>query len=252
MTVRDRVERSWRAFIGRLHDHPDRWAAPTRLTGWTVADLAAHACWGTSLEADALERALSGAGGPAEGRSPEPAAPGESVLAELQQSCDRLMAALDALDGRVTSDPASAPATLPMPYGEVPVELGTAIFVMEAGVHGSDLAAAMGVDDTLDADVCRATFAVLAVFAPILAAAAGSVPPAGAVIEIGAEGEVLRLGSDDTGQWTSSPTGSATTVITGGLSDVTLFMLGRRPVDAVTVQGDQALAGQFKTLVPGP
>ena len=44
---------------------------------------------------------------------------------------------------------------VPMPYGGLPVALALDVFAMEAGLHTSDLAAALGEDDRLEPDVCR-------------------------------------------------------------------------------------------------
>ena len=250
--MRDRVERTWQVFHQRLLERPDLWDAPTRLTGWHVSDLAAHACWGTSLEADAIERALGGVSGPAEGVSPQPSASRETVLTTLRGSYARLATALDALEQRAATDPGTAAGTLPLPYGDVPVPLALSIFEMEAGAHGSDLAAAAGEDDTLSPEVCAATFATMRVFGPILAEAAGTVPPPDAVLELRCGDDTLRFGPGDDDRWTAAATGAATTTIGGRCSDVTLFLLGRRPVDAVTVDGDPELAARFKDLVPGP
>ncbi|GAA4408426.1 hypothetical protein GCM10023168_25770 [Fodinibacter luteus] len=250
--VRDGIQRSWQTFLERLTEHPECWGAPTRLAGWAVSDLAAHACWGTSLEADAVERALRGDSEAAQGRSPEPGASRDEVLDALRRSCGRLVAALDALEERAAADPRAVPESLPMPYGDVSVPLAGAIFTMEAGVHGSDLAAAVGDDDTLAPDVCRATFATLAVFGPVLSDAAGTVPPPGVVIEVRGGGDCLRFGADDQGRWTSAATSPVRTTITGSPSDVALFLLGRRGVDAVTVHGDGAPAARFKEYLPGP
>lgn len=250
--MRDRVERTWRAFQERLLERPELWDAPTRLGGWTVADLAAHACWGTSLEADAIERALSGVSEPAEGLSPAPGSSRETVLAELRGTCARLVTGLAALEQRAAADRTTAPAALPLPYGDVPVPLALSIFEMEAGVHGSDLAAAAGEDDTLSPEVCRATFATLRVFGPILADAAGTVPPPNAVLELRSGDETLRFGHEDGGRWTAAAIGAATTTISGPSSEVTLFLLGRRSLHDVVVDGDAALAARFKELVPGP
>ncbi len=250
--MRERIKRSWGTFVERLTEHPELWRASTRLTGWTVSDLAVHTCWGTSLEADAVERGLRGVSEPAEGHSPRQGASRNEVLDVLRSSCARLVAALDALEERAATDPTGVPATLPMPYGDVSVPLAVAIFMMEAGVHGSDLAAAVGEDDTLAPEVCRATFTALRVFGPVLADAAGTVPPPGVVIEVLGDGDTLRFGHDDRGRWTSAATGPVSTTITGAPSDVTLFLLGRRGVAAVTVHGDTAPAVRFKDYIPGP
>ncbi len=52
------------------------------------------------------------------------------------------------------------------------------ILVMEAGVHTNDLAAAVGRDEGLRADVVASTESVLRVFLPVLAASAPEAPEA--------------------------------------------------------------------------
>jgi uncharacterized protein (TIGR03083 family) len=247
VAARDLIRDDWRRFHDRLERRdPDVWNRPTRLGDWTVRDLAAHACWGTSLEADALRRARTGIREPAQGRTPGPGAGRHRVLADLQLARNQLVAELATLaaddHGR----------DLPLPYGDMALGLGLSIFVMEAGVHGSDLADALGEDDTLAPAVCAATAHVLSAFVPVFAGAAGSTLPAGAVIELRARSGVLRVAQDGDGTWTASAEEPATATITGPDSDLWLFALGRRPLDDLTVTGDAGLARSFKHLVPGP
>ena len=247
--VTDLVAGEWRRFRERLAAHPEAWDRPTRCAGWTVADLAAHTVWGTSLEADGLDRARRGLPGPAEGLSPADDADRDRVLALLASTCDRLVTGLDALAAGAGPD-----ADLPMPYGPLPVDLALSVFAMEAGVHGSDLAAALGLDDTLGAGPCAGTVATLAVFGPAFAAAAGSKLAPGAVIELRSATGALRFAQERDGAWTAAADGPATAVVTGPDSDVWLFAVGRRPADApgLVITGDAALARSFKALVPGP
>ena len=60
----------------------------------------------------------------------------------------------------------------------------------------------------------------------------------------------MRFVYDD-GGWRADDL-DATTTISGDDSDVVLFAFGRRPIDAVTVEGDPEVAARFKELVPGP
>lgn len=64
------VAAEWAHFSELLTSAEDAWAAPTRLEGWTVRGLAAHAVWGISMEADALRRLRIGAEGRAVLRGP--------------------------------------------------------------------------------------------------------------------------------------------------------------------------------------
>jgi uncharacterized protein (TIGR03083 family) len=241
------IAAEWRVFVDRLVDGgPRRWTAPTRLDDWAVGDLAAHCCWGTSLEADALARSRAGVAEPATGGAPAPDAGRDEVLDRLRASRHRLVTELEILAGTNHGH------DVPLPYGRVPQSLALSIFVMEAGVHGSDLAAALGADDTLAPTVCAATVDVLATFGPRFAEAADSVLDGGAVIEVRTSSGALRFGQRADGSWTAAADGPATTTITGADSEVCLFALGRRPLDAVDVTGDGALARSFKRLIPGP
>jgi uncharacterized protein (TIGR03083 family) len=247
VAARDLIRDDWRLFLDRLERRgPEVWPRRTRLGDWTVSDLVAHACWGTSMEADALRRARTGPRERAEGRTPGAGAGRHRLLADLHRARNQLVAELSTLAARDHGH------DLPLPYGDMALRLGLSIFVMEAGVHGSDLAHALGEDDTLSPAVCAATAEVLAAFAPVFAEGAGSTLPPGAVIVLRADSGELRVGQRPDGTWTSAADGPATTEITGPDSDLWLFALGRRPLDVLTVTGDADLAGTFKHLVPGP
>jgi uncharacterized protein (TIGR03083 family) len=241
------VAREWTGFVEALRragpDAPDR---STRCAGWQVADLANHVHWGMTLETDGLRRARTGTAGPAEGVTPATDTPWPAVVDALARARDAL---LDELD-RLAADEHDRP--LPMPYGDLPVALARPVFAMEAGVHGSDLAHALGGDDTLAPDVCAATVAFLRVYAPLLANAAGTTAAAGTVIVLRGEAGELRLGTDADGRWRADPPGDATVAITGPDSPLWLFALGRRPLDGLTVGGDADLAAAFPRLIPGP
>jgi uncharacterized protein (TIGR03083 family) len=248
--ARDAIAREWGAFIEQVTSTgPEVWDRPTRCSGWTVADLARHAYWGTSMEADALARRRLSIRGPAEGREADRSRPPEEIINGLRVHRRQLLAEID---GILSGDGLDRDA--PMPYGPVPVAIALQVFVMEAGVHTSDLAAAVDVNDGLADDVAAATWVVLAGFVPLLAAGAPEVPPSGTVITLaGATSRlVLTRGPDG---WVVGPTDDAPdAVISGDDSTVLLFALGRRPATDAGLQiaGDADLAARFKRYVPGP
>ena len=146
----------------------DAWATATRCEGWSITDLVAHTCWGTSFEADGLRRARTGADGVAEGdevgadRTPDVLR--EQLAANARALVEEIDAFLDVPHDRA----------VPMPYGALPVALALDVFAMEAGVHTSDLAAALGEDDRLEPDVCRAALTFLHAFGPAMADQGGA------------------------------------------------------------------------------
>ncbi len=246
-TVRTALAREWTATVDRL-DRLDTsgWVTPTRCAGWTVADLVVHTVWGVSMEADAVSGARTRREAAADGRVVT-VSDGPSVLAGgLRAAAADLLAQVDALE----SDDLSAPA--PMPYGPVPLPLALTVFVMEAGVHSSDVADALGEPAPLAPDVAEATATSLAAFVPLLAAN-GSGAPDGAVLAAAGPSVDLRIAAAD-GTWAADPDATPTATVRGSDSDVLLFLLGRIPVDApgLTVDGDAALAARFKEYVPGP
>lgn len=245
--ARAALAREWAATVDRLDALDDAgWSATTRCAGWTVADLVVHTVWGVSMEADAVAGARARRDTPADGESVSPDA-GPSVLAGgLRKASADLVAQVDALG----PDDLAAPA--PMPYGPVPLPLALTVFVMEAGVHGSDLADALGEPATLAADVVTATAASLAAFVPLLASN-GSGAPDGAVLAAAGPTVDLRIAAAG-GSWAVDPGATPTATVRGTDSDVLLFLLGRIPADAPGLErgGDTDLVARFKQYVPGP
>ena len=244
--VRGAVDREWERFR-RLLGTVD-WSAPTRLPGWDVGDLAVHAVWGVSMEADALHRRRTGRDGRAGGRT-VPAGPGpDKVGDELAAACAELRAELD----RLTDD--DLESTVPLPYGDVPVVLFSRILVMEAGVHTSDLAAAAGHTDELWPDVAAATATTLRLFLPILAASATERPVAGTAVALcGETVDLVFRYVGDGWEATSGPAPAGATV-TGDDSTVLLFALGRLPAadPRLSISGARDSARRFKRWLPGP
>jgi len=247
-TATDAVRVQWARFADTLSAAgPDVWERPTRLAGWTVEDLARHVHWGITLEADGLALAGSRRPGPADGTRLE--GPREAIVPALRQASELLVQRLVAL-----ADP--APASVPMPYGEVPMELALQVFVMEAVIHGSDLADAVpgteGAGKTLPPEARATCAAVFQAFWPALAAAAVSLPPAGTTIRLA--GPTLRMEATFDGTAWGPAADDPGVVVMGTDDDVLLYAYGRLPLDPtrLTVTGDRELAVRFKEFVPGP
>ena len=240
--VRAAVDREWERFRGLLGSLD--WSAPTRLPGWNVGDLAVHAVWGVSMEADALHRRRTGRDGRADGRT----VPAGAVREELGVACAALGGELD----RLTEDDLGS--TVPLPYGDVPVVVFSQILVMEAGVHTSDLAVAAGRASGLAPDVVEATAMTLRLFLPGLAVSASERPATGTTIALC--GETVDLGFRYVGdRWEATPgPAPADATITCDDSTVLLFALGRVPgTDArLSISGDQDAGRRFKLWMPGP
>ncbi len=250
-SVRSAVGREWGRFRELLASGGEsKWLAPTRLEGWAVRDLAAHAVWGVSMEADALRHRRTGSDGRADGRTVPDDAPPDAVRHELDSACRQLGEELD----RLTDD--DLPSTAPLPYGDVPVGVFSQIAVMEAGVHTSDLAAAVGQDDDLAPDVVRATALFLRLFLPAVAASASERPAPGTTIGLRGETVDLRFRYEE-GGWEALPESIPSdpdATITADDSAVLLFALGRIPdTDArLAMSGDEATARRLKLWMPGP
>ena len=236
------IAREWAAFLELLDG--TSWDAPTRLAGWTVEDLARHVHWGMTLEADALELA-SGTGGERRAVGVELEGPRDQIVPALRRARARLLAALAAV-------PTEPGTVLPMPYGDVPLELGLQVFVMEAAVHRSDLAHALGADGLLAPDAHASAATVLQAFWPALAAAAVTAPPPGTGFLL--RGTTVQVEAEYDGAGWGPPSGPHAVVISGDDDAVLLAGYGRVPMDAapVSVDGDPALARRLKEFVPGP
>lgn len=249
--VRAAVTREWDSFRQLLPSvDGQHWAAPTRLGEWTVHDLAAHAVWGISMEADALRRRGTTTGERAGASGPDPASGPDVVRAQLDAARDELVGELAGLtEGDLD-------VLVPLPYGDVPIAMFSQILVMEAGVHTNDLAAAVGRDEGLRADVVASTEGVLRVFLPVLAASAPEAPEAEVTVALRGPSVALSFRHRD-GQWAApepADRSEAALTVAGDDSSVLLFALGRIGPDdrRLTLSGDTTLAGRFKSWLPGP
>jgi uncharacterized protein (TIGR03083 family) len=239
------IEREWARSSELLRRIPDgAWATATRCAGWTITDLVAHMCWGTTFEADGLRRARTEVAGVAEGEEVGAERAPDVLRAKLATNAGSLVAELDAF----LDEPHDR--AVPMPYGALPIALALDVFAMEAGVHTSDLASALGEEDRLELDVCRATLEFLRAFGPAMAGQGGARLEPGESVGLRCSQGMIRFAFDD-GGWHADRLDASTT-ITGDDSDVVLFALGRRPVGVVTVEGNPEVAARFKDLIPGP
>jgi uncharacterized protein (TIGR03083 family) len=245
--ARTGILREMAATIDRLERlDADGWARPTRLEGWTVGDLAAHLAWGQALEAEGLRRMLAGAGDPylPETRThTDPAA----TLADLTKQHADLAAQLAAVTGNDLARPC------PLPYGPVPTATFLQVIAMEVGVHGNDLAAALGDGARLPADVVSATAAYLSFAVPLHAMAATEVPGRPLAWRLTGPTVDLRIWWDGE-RWaaTAEPGDQpADCTVTGDDDALVLFVLGRVPAAALTAT-DPGLAADLGRYVPGP
>jgi uncharacterized protein (TIGR03083 family) len=224
----------------------DDWTVPTRLHGWSVADLAGHLVVGQRLQADAWGRVASGDTGAVTASAPD-----STDRAELLDSLETANRALSAALAAVTDEQAAS-AACAMPYGTLPAPFVLLVAVLEAGVHRSDVAAAAGEDDALDERTVEAGAIVLGGTLPMLGAAGDGTAPLGASVVLRASGIELAALRGDDGWTVGAAPEEPTTTISGTPSDVVLFALGRRGAEAMDVVGDRTGADRFKAWFPGP
>jgi uncharacterized protein (TIGR03083 family) len=247
-TATGAVRAQWARFADILSAAcPDVWDRPTRLVGWTVEDLARHVHWGITLEADGLALAASGQPRSAEGTPFE--GPREEIVPALRRASAVLVERLAELPEPVTG-------AVPMPYGELPMALALHVFVMEAAMHGSDLADAVpeagGTGEALPPEARASIALFFQAFWPVLAASAPAAPPPGTAIRLAGPTVGLEAGYDGTA-W-GPVVGEPAVLVEGSDDAVLLYAYGRLPFDraGLTVTGDRGLAVRFKEFVPGP
>lgn len=243
-TATEVVDQQWRRVLDLLGEVADRsqWSRPTRLDGWDVHALARHVHWGMTLEADGLRLAQGGEGVAA--GLPGPDDP-DQLLRALGAAHRRLV---EELRATATDDD----ATVPMPYGRIPLPVARTIFVMEAGMHRSDVEHAVRGEVMLARDVVGACAEFVQTFGPALAAGAEERPPAGTRIRL--LGTAVDVGLAFDGRTWSAADGEPTVQVEGSDTHVLLHAYGRLPLAhaALRVTGDRRVAERFKAYVPGP
>jgi len=245
---REVVRREIAADLDRLERASEEdWTRPTRLPAWSVRSLARHIAYGQELEADAMRRAREGI--PEAADAPTPGSDKGSILAAIRRNHEQLLAEMD----QHTPESLGA-AICPMYYGPVPGPLAVNVWAFEAGIHGNDLAAALGKDLPLVPDVIQATAAVLGASLPLLAMAATNRPASPIAFVLA--GDTVRLDLRyDGATWQPGPGPAEETVrISGDDTAVLLFALGRIVLDhpGLAVSGGQGEARRFKDYAPGP
>lgn len=243
------IDREVQASLRILEAPTTSWEAPTRLTDWSVADLAFHLAFGQALQADAWRRIRAGDTGAVSAEpGVDPSSGPTEVLAAYRAAAAELQSHLS------TASETDLGNVATMPYGSVPGAVVLQLAVMEAGAHASDLAAVVGGSDELADDVVAASFFVLRAFLPVLgqlgAGAAGPDDADAVRLESPTHGLTLRRSAEG---WAADDD-PAPTVIRGTASELVLFALGRRPAGsgALTVDGTSSVLERFKVLFPGP
>lgn len=144
--------------------------------------------------------------------------------------------------------------SVPLGYATVPVQIAIQIFAFESGVHGNDLAWALGEERALPSDVIEATALFLMAAFPLFAAAATVRPPSDLGYVVRGSAAEFRLAYSGAGWELGGTLPTRVCTITGDDSAVLLFALGRIPAGhpSLNVAGERAAASQFKTYFPGP
>ena len=250
-TARAAIAREMDATIALLDEHGDAWDNPTRLAGWTVADLAAHLVFGQRLQASAFRNLLDGRTSAVATASLPDSSQRDDVLAQLRA------AAASYRDTLTEVNEGSLGDAITMPYGTFPAMAVLQTAVLEAGTHHSDVRAALGQDDRLADDVAISTAAIMGLMLPMLGGSATERPPEGTSFNLEGTTVTFDVTYAD-GSWQTRPADvdrpAAAVCIAGDDSDILLFTLGRRDIDARlrVTSGDEALARRFKSFFPGP
>jgi uncharacterized protein (TIGR03083 family) len=249
MASRQAIIREWEKFTERLRPIPSAdWQSSVRCEGWCIANLAAHVAWGISMEADALNRMMLNSTEPATGVTAEPTETPEKLIDAITTAFDGLASKLKLL----TADYMAK--SVPMPYGPTPAQFALQVFTMEAGIHGSDLADALRIEEELEGDIITATAAVIAGAFPMLAQGSTETPMIGSKYRLSGKDITLDF-SFEAGGWQVGPTsGQPTCEISGTDSNIILFALGRIPADdpRLGLTRDSEMGRKFKLYFPGP
>lgn len=227
----------------------DQWDRPTRLSGWTIADLGRHLVWGQRLQAEAWDRLLKGSD---ETADPPPVTTDDprELVEELVAAHTAFMTVLSRADDEALGRPA------PLPYGVIPGAAALLTAMMEAGVHRADVEHALDGDGTtLPEDVARAAAMVVSGWLPAAGAASRVRPPGSTTLVLrGDDGSSPVAVHWDGTMWQPAEGTEPTCQISGQTGMVVLFALGRIPPEhpGLTIEGDWELAEDFKRYFPGP
>lgn len=226
------------------------WSRPVRCAGWTVTDLVAHIVGAARGQADGLAATALGREQLAVLDPPKSRDP-----LNLRDLLDR--AAKTLLDALSALTPDLAEATVPLPFGPVPVVLALQIVPLEYGFHRNDLLDALGTPQPLPADIAASLIDILPGLLPVLAAGSavgrpGDKPERPIAFELSCPCGQVTMAYDGT-QWTPSDQLGSDCRIDGSDSDLALFAMGRIPVTSNDLNiSNPSLAVNFKNFFPGP
>ena len=225
----------------------DDWGRPTRLEGWTVADLCGHAGLTALRQAEAYRRAAVGTL-----ESPEfPGVPALSSTEILEQFADGSAVLGDALAG-LTSEVLDG--LTPMPFGVVPTMVALQVSVFEFAFHANDLRDAIGDAGPFPTDVASVYVRLLPGLAPTLAGQAEPGRAEHAYRLVAPSGSVTLVAGDD-GWAVVEDTDELLCVVEGSDDVIALFTFGRISADdpRLSMSGSAASkAVEFKRWFPGP
>jgi uncharacterized protein (TIGR03086 family) len=150
---------------------PDQWGAPSGVGEWTVRALVDHVIGG-----DRMSTAILGGGSRSDGLAEFAGAAADVDPVAAFAEASRGMAAAFA-------EPGALARTVAHPAMEMPGSQLLGFRIGEYGLHGWDLARAIGADDAIDPDVLEALWGLMEPLAPFLGATgmfgdgpSGSVP----------------------------------------------------------------------------
>jgi uncharacterized protein (TIGR03086 family) len=155
LEVLDRGAASFAAVLAQAT--PEQWAAPSGVGDWSVRDLVDHVIGG-----DRMSTVILGGGSRSDGLAQFARSTGDADPVSAFAECSREMAAAFA-------EPGALDRTVAHPAMEMPGSQLLGFRIGEYGLHGWDLARAIGADDTIDPDVAQALWELMEPLAPFLA-----------------------------------------------------------------------------------
>ena len=156
LDVLDRARAGFAATLDQVA--PDQWDAPSGVGDWTVRTLADHVIGG-----DRMSTVILGGGSRADGVAEFARAAADVDVVAAFAEASQAMAAAFAADGAL--DRTVAHPAMDMPGSQL---LG--FRTTEYGLHGWDLARAIGADDAIDPDVLQALWDLMEPLAAFLPA----------------------------------------------------------------------------------
>lgn len=154
LDVLDRAASGFSAILVQVRD--DQWSTPTGNEGWTVRALVDHVVGGNRMAVAILQGGSKADGLAQFARSADDV----DVVAAFDESRQELAEAFAA--------PGAMERTVAHPAMDMPADQLLGFRLTEYGLHGWDLARAIGVDDAIDHDVLTSLLALLEPMAEIL------------------------------------------------------------------------------------